>query len=386
MTSREAGSAGAANAVWRSARSHWRRSTIASSSSRISSPISGSDGHADAANPSPGEVRTLHALRDLLVLVDELRLRDSRWICQENSASICPWSHPSQHRRRSIRTAARSSAPSTRSATCGRSSCCASCSSGSSFQRHPGRSGDLPQRPRSPFGPARGTRRRSHRPLSRAGRPCASRVSANGEGVGLLPLLVTLKTWGRAPHLGARRFVSPSANPARMCDSNSGLRAANRYSPTNSSPRLGAGLVPGAGRRHGPRLLPAEQGQACATSPPTRTARGSRSASSRSRRRSAQSLLRHRRAGAVRQTGHHLEVRGHGCGVDHERLVGLGDQRSARGGELRVVGPAARSSEPHESITVSRPTPGRLGDRRQIDLLAGLVLLQLSMLAWAATQ
>ena len=81
----------------------------------------------------------------------------------------------------------------------------------------------------------------------------------------------------------------------------------------------------------------------------------------------------HRRTGAVGEAGHHLEVGGDGGGVDHERLVGLGDERSAGLGELCVVGTTTGAREPQQRVAVLEADAGTaFGDGGQIEVLTGL--------------
>ena len=82
-------------------------------------------------------------------------------------------------------------------------------------------------------------------------------------------------------------------------------------------------------------------------------------------RRALETFRRHRRAGAVGQSGHHLEVGGDGGGVDHERLVGLRDERGPGGGELDVVGAAAGAGEAQQGVTVLE-ADARAGRRRRL--------------------
>ena len=80
-----------------------------------------------------------------------------------------------------------------------------------------------------------------------------------------------------------------------------------------------------------------------------------------------------RRAGAVGEAGHHLEVGGDGGGVDHERLVGLGDERGPSVGQLRVVRVAAGAGEAEERVAVLEEDAGpAVRHGGQIEVLSGL--------------
>ena len=62
-----------------------------------------------------------------------------------------------------------------------------------------------------------------------------------------------------------------------------------------------------------------------------------------------------------------------GCGVDHERLVGLGDECRASRAELGVVGASARAGEPQQRVAVREAHTGAaFGHRAQVELLTGL--------------
>src|SRR5262245_65572681 len=81
----------------------------------------------------------------------------------------------------------------------------------------------------------------------------------------------------------------------------------------------------------------------------------------------------HRRTCGIGQPGHHREVGGDCGGVDHERLVRLGDERGPCGRELDLVTATACTRKPEQCVTVLEADPGAtLRDCCQIQVLTGL--------------